>query len=228
MRSRLTCSPAARAACTARSTLAGSWVRSRVRSTCGTADCMPSETRVKPASASTSSPSGVTESGLASVVTSASGASPNRVADAVQHPGEVGGRAASWGCRRPRTRCRPAGSAPSTCWARVSSRRAASAKVATLAPSTAQLGQRVGVEVAVAAADRAERDVQVDAERMVPEGLRVTPATAGRRTAPGHRRAGRWAWLHPRRRPLAARTRRVSATRRNGEEVDENFSGNLG
>ncbi len=54
----------------------GSWVRSSVASTCGTADCMPNETRVKPASASTRSDSGVTESGLASVVTSASSARP--------------------------------------------------------------------------------------------------------------------------------------------------------
>ena len=61
------------------------------RSTCGTADCIPTETRVKPPAASSRSESGVTESGLASVVTSASGASPNRVAYAVQHRHEVGG-----------------------------------------------------------------------------------------------------------------------------------------
>ena len=70
--------PASRVAATARATLSGSWVRSSVASTCGTADCMPIETRVNPPAASSASDSGVTESGLASVVTSASGASPKR------------------------------------------------------------------------------------------------------------------------------------------------------
>lgn len=51
-------------------------VRSSVASTCGTALCIPSETRVKPAARSVASDAGVTLSGLASVVTSASSASP--------------------------------------------------------------------------------------------------------------------------------------------------------
>ena len=76
MRSTLTPRPASRAHRTARGTLSGSCVRSRTASTCGTADCIPKDTRVTPAAASTARDSGVTESGLASVVTSAPAASP--------------------------------------------------------------------------------------------------------------------------------------------------------
>ena len=50
--------------------------RSSTRSTCGAADCIPSDTRVKPASASSAKNSGDVDSGLLSVVTSAPGASP--------------------------------------------------------------------------------------------------------------------------------------------------------
>ncbi|OLT53990.1 hypothetical protein BJF88_00390 [Cellulosimicrobium sp. CUA-896] len=76
MRSSETLRPAPVAQRTTSGMRRGSWVRSSVARTCGTADCMPNETRVKPAAASSASDSGVTESGLASVVTSASGASP--------------------------------------------------------------------------------------------------------------------------------------------------------
>jgi hypothetical protein len=48
-----------------------------VASTCGTADCTPNETRVKPPSRSSASESGVTLSGFASVVTSTPGTRPN-------------------------------------------------------------------------------------------------------------------------------------------------------
>jgi hypothetical protein len=48
-----------------------------LQDTCGTADCMPKETRVNPASFSTARDSGVTESGLASVVTSAPSSIPH-------------------------------------------------------------------------------------------------------------------------------------------------------
>ena len=68
--------PARRAHSTTRGTRAGSWVRSRTFSTWGTADCIPKETRVKPPSARAARPASSTESGLASVVTSASAASP--------------------------------------------------------------------------------------------------------------------------------------------------------
>ena len=78
MRSRLTCSnPAALAHSTACGTRSGSWVRSSTESTWVTCDCMPKEIRVNPPSRSRASPSGVTESGLASVVTSTSGLSPS-------------------------------------------------------------------------------------------------------------------------------------------------------
>jgi hypothetical protein len=78
MRSRLTARPASRAQPTACGTRAGSCVRSSVASTCGTADCIPNETRVNPAAASAARLSGDTESGFASVVTSACASSPNR------------------------------------------------------------------------------------------------------------------------------------------------------
>ena len=50
-------------------------VRSRAASTCGTADCMPKLIRVKPAPRNAASERSSTESGFASVVTSAPGAS---------------------------------------------------------------------------------------------------------------------------------------------------------
>ena len=68
--------PARRAQSTTRGTRAGSWVRSRTFSTWGTADCIPKETRVKPPPARATRSASSTESGLASVVTSASGARP--------------------------------------------------------------------------------------------------------------------------------------------------------
>src|SRR5664279_198868 len=69
--------PAALASATASAARPGVWTRSSVRSTCGTADCMPNDIRVKPPSRSAASDSGVTDSGFASVVTSAPSVSPN-------------------------------------------------------------------------------------------------------------------------------------------------------
>ena len=93
MRSTLTCSnPASRAQRTASGTRAGSWVRSSVASTCGTADWTPNEMRVKPPSRSSASESGVTLSGFASVVTSALGNEAEGRAQRVEHPDEVGRR----------------------------------------------------------------------------------------------------------------------------------------
>ena len=81
MRSRLTWSkPASRDQSTTAGTRNGSWVRSRVASTDSTADCIPKLTRVKPASRSAARSQAATLSGLASVVTSAPGASPNSAA----------------------------------------------------------------------------------------------------------------------------------------------------
>lgn len=75
MRSRLTCSkPASRASFAAATARPGVWVRSSTLSTCSAADCMPSEIRVKPASRSRAKNSGEVDSGLDSVVTSASSA----------------------------------------------------------------------------------------------------------------------------------------------------------
>ena len=76
IRSTLVPSPRSLAQPTARGTFAGVCVRSSTASTCGTADCIPKDTRVTPAAARTSKVSCVTESGFASTVTSASGASP--------------------------------------------------------------------------------------------------------------------------------------------------------
>ncbi len=67
-------SPTARAAATARSTLAGSWVRPSAASTCGTIDCTPIDTRLTPAATYVSNSDSVTSSGLHSTVTSAPGA----------------------------------------------------------------------------------------------------------------------------------------------------------
>ncbi|CAB4664524.1 unannotated protein [freshwater metagenome] len=84
MRSTLTLeNPASRAISTAFATLAGLWVLSRVASTCGTADCIPNEIRLKPASKYWRIFSGVTESGFASNVISQSSVSPLRLRIAV-------------------------------------------------------------------------------------------------------------------------------------------------
>lgn len=76
MRSRLTSSPSARAASTTSGTRSGSCVRSSVASTWGTADCMPKLTRENPPRRSVARDSASTESGFASVVTSAPGRIP--------------------------------------------------------------------------------------------------------------------------------------------------------
>ena len=68
----------------------GECTRSRVASTCGTADCMPNDTRVNPASRSAASPAASTDSGLDSVVTSASSASPKTVRDRGEQRAQVG------------------------------------------------------------------------------------------------------------------------------------------
>ena len=60
-------------------TRSGVCVRSRVARMRGTADCMPKETRVKPASAKARRSCLVTVSGLASRVTSAPSSIPTRV-----------------------------------------------------------------------------------------------------------------------------------------------------
>ena len=93
MRSRLTCSkPASRAQPTTAGTRNGSWVRSSVASTCGTSDCIPKEIRLKPTWRSSSRSHSATLSGLASVVTSAPGASPNSAAMAARmEPSSPGG-----------------------------------------------------------------------------------------------------------------------------------------
>ena len=92
-------------------TRSGSCVRSSAASTCGTADCMPNETRVNPPSASRRRSSGPTESGFASVVTSAPGARPNSSRTRAEHAHEVVRRAAASASRRRRRRSRPGGSA---------------------------------------------------------------------------------------------------------------------
>jgi hypothetical protein len=78
MRSRLTWSnPASRASTAAAGARPAVCRRSSTASTPGAADCMPSEIRVKPALRSAASDAGVTDSGLASVVTSAPAARPH-------------------------------------------------------------------------------------------------------------------------------------------------------
>ena len=78
IRSTEVCRPTSLAQETTLGTLAGVWVRSSTASTRGTADCIPKETRVNPASFSRARSSRVTESGLASVVTSAPSTMPKR------------------------------------------------------------------------------------------------------------------------------------------------------
>ena len=75
--SRLTClNPAARASFAAATARPGVCARSSTLSTGADADCMPSETRVKPASRRPAKYSGLVDSGFDSVVTSAPSASP--------------------------------------------------------------------------------------------------------------------------------------------------------
>ncbi len=59
-------------------------MRSSVASTCGTADCMPKEIRLKPTERSSSRSHWATLSGLDSVVTSAPSSNPNSEATAAR------------------------------------------------------------------------------------------------------------------------------------------------
>ncbi len=178
MRSSDTASPASRAQRTTSGIRRGSWVRSSVASTCGTADCMPNDTRVNPPRASSASDSGVTESGLASVVTSASSARPPGAADAVEHPDQVGRRQHRGGAATDEHRRGGPGRQPGRGRDPGAQRdlRQRRVRVGHLGGAAAELGRRVRVEVAVAAAHRAERDVQVHAEpavaRAVPHARR--------------------------------------------------------
>ena len=171
MRSRLTSSkPAWRAQSTTAGTRIGSWVRSSVRSTWSTADCMPKLIRLKPAVRSSWRSQAATLSGLASVVISTSSARPNSAGRARQDGAEVGRLQ-----QRRRTSAEEdrvdldvavaqhvAGEAD-LADRRLGVRRPAGADL------VAELVGGVGVEVAVAAAHAAERHVDVEAERPAAE-----------------------------------------------------------
>ena len=164
MRSRLTCSkPAARASRAASSARPGECTRSSTASTCGATDCMPSDTRVKPAarSCSNSSRRGRLRVGLGGDL--GVGGQGEVVAHRVEHRGQAGRRPAARGFRRRRTRCRPAGGEPKP----VGGQRqlGPQRRQPAVGVRAAQLGGGIGVEVAVAAAGRAERHVDIDAER---------------------------------------------------------------
>ena len=135
----------------------------------GDVDCMPSDSRVKPAARSASSSAGSVDSGLASVVTSASGGEPEPLADRVEQPGErpapssdgVPPPTKTVSTRRGRRRCGAASARPG----RSRRRRRPARTTATRCRPSSSGG--VGVEVAVPAAGRAERDVQVERQRAV-------------------------------------------------------------
>ena len=183
MRSRLTARPAVRAAATAVATFSGWCVRSSAASTCGTADCMPIERRVTPAAASVVGDRGGHGVGVRLDRDLGAGREPERVAHTVEHPREIARRAGASACRRRRRPCRRGTEGPGVRrarGARARSRPTASSAYVVL-PRAAQLGRRVGVEVAVAAAHAAERNVQVDPEVGV-EGRREV---AGQRAVGG-------------------------------------------
>ena len=71
---------------------AGLWVRSSVASTCGTADCMPKEIRVKPASRRAASDAGVDAVRVGLGRHLGAGRQPELVADRGQHRGQVARR----------------------------------------------------------------------------------------------------------------------------------------
>ena len=200
MRSRLTCSPAARAQATTSGIRAGSCVRSSVASTCGTADCIPKLTRVKPAAASSARLRSSTESGFASVVTSAPGARPqvSRMPASRLARSETGSRV---GVPPPKkTVDAGRGSAPVAASTRCRLRDLGErlpGVVALLHP--ADLGRRVGVEVAVSAAHPAERHVHVDAERAIAPSRPRPSTAAARQRAPGRRSGARRASCDSRR-----------------------------
>ncbi len=164
MRSRLTCRPAARAHSTTSGIRAGSWVRSRVASTCGTADCTPKLTRLKPAAGERRQAASSTESGFASVVTSAPGAMPQvrRTAPSIAARSLTGRMVGVPPPKNTVVAGAPPAPAPRARRGELELGDRLRRVVALLDP--AQLGRRVGVEVAVAAAHPAERHVQVDPE----------------------------------------------------------------
>ena len=188
---------------------------------------MPKLIRVKPASRSAARSQAATLSGLASVVTSTSGASPNSAAIAAstdaRSPGAEQGRrtaaeedrvhrqvpVAEHPARQPDLGDRGLGV-----------RRARGAGL------VAELLGGVGVEVAVAAADRAERHVHVEPERPAAElgerGLGQGPVR-GSRVARGKR--GRHAFIQAERFRCSADGERGNATLATGvgsgmDEVD--------
>src|SRR5665647_2399911 len=113
---------------------------------------MPNETRVNPPRASATSESGVTESGFASVVISAPGASPQapRTASSIRARSPGGSTVGV---------PPPTNTAPSGIGEHPPGQldlRQEGVRVRHLARATAELARGVGVEVAVAAAHRAE------------------------------------------------------------------------
>ena len=190
MRSRLTWRPASRAHSTTSGTRSGSWVRSSVASTCGTADCIPNETRVKPASARRREVVGVDRVGVGlGRDLGAVGETPG-VAHRAEHARQVGRPAACVGVPPPKKtvddRAVRAARSSRARRRRTPTSRDGVAGVVALRDA-AQLGRRVGVEVAVAAAHPAERHVQVDAEVALGGVLERRRRAAGRRRAPDRR-----------------------------------------
>ena len=122
---------------------------------------IPNETRVKPASRRTRRDSGVTQSGLASVVTSAPRPARRRVDP--ERTGQVlGGQHRR--CAAAEEHGRDLGTLRAEDASGVLHLGDRVAGVRRLRTASAELGGGVGVEVAVAAPDRAERYVHVDAE----------------------------------------------------------------
>ena len=110
--------------------------------------------------------------------------------------GSAGRRRPATGCRRRRTPSTPrAGRRPSrsTFAARSISASAASSQESR-GRRRAQLARRVGVEIAIPAAGRAERDVQVERQAAVRPSRRRPDPAATRRRGPGRPRAG---WMAP-------------------------------
>ena len=144
--------------------------------------------RVKPASRRAASEAGSTLSGLASVVTSASGARPN-VARTSRRTAARSATGSSVGVPPPKKTV-DAGRDPVAEHAPGQRElRAGGAREGLARAPAGQLGRGVGVEVAVAAAGRAERDVDVDAEGARRAPRRAPRRGARRRGAGGRRRA---------------------------------------
>ena len=172
---------------------------------------------MNPASRSAARDCGVTESGLASVVTSAPSARPNSSRTASSSLARSAAATRS-GCRHRRRRW-PTGRSGHRGLAGPAGSPRPLARRRSPGTLPSELGRRVGVEVAVAATGRAVGHVQVETRRAGAPSVSVADAGRRRRWGPGRPAAG---WTASR--PQTASERVRSPQRDTGTDATDTAS----